>query len=328
MIFFIKMKCGDEVDAKKLTEAAMLSSLFIAAGIFFIGTGIAYSIFLDIGVPILITLIYLRCETRYTILASVTSLILVTFVFGNLAVSISMIQGMLIGFVCGFLINRNTLLNDDFLYCSLLAAIVLIFIDLLFSGILGYSFVKEANEYLVYFPYDDNVKEVVFYILIATMPLGTIIMTYIGAVFFGKKLRLLNKNGERKYLFLRNYKKYGNFQYCSRKTTYIGLVYIILIKLIGRNNILFRYTYIKLILMTFAYILIYFLVKDAYSILCGTVHKIFKSRGALIFTQILILYSLLYYFQIAFIVVVTASIIVDTRFSIRKNTNKFVINMF
>lgn len=315
------------MNTKKLTEAAMLSSLFVVASLFFIGTGLGYSIFLEIGVPILITLICLRCDIKYTIMSSVTSLIIVMFVFGNLAAAIMMIQGMLIGFICGAIINKNTPLNDDFLYCSLLATIVLIFVDIFFAGILGTSLVSEAKEYLVYIPYDENIKEVIFYIIIAALPLGTIIMTYIGSILLGKKLRFLNKYGQRKFFFIRNYKKYGNLQYCSKKATYIGVAYVVLINLIGKDNIIFRSTYIRLVLISFECIILYFLIKDAYSILCGTVYKVSKSRGALLLVQLLTLYSLVNYFKFTAVIIITASIIIDNGLLIRKNSDEFIKRM-
>lgn len=324
LYFVLQKKCGDKVNTRKLTESAMLSALLVAGSILFLTSPIGYSIFLDIGVPIFITLTYLRCDFKYTLMSTITSLILVAFMFGNAAFGIWMIQSILIGFICGFLISKDTLLYDDLFYCSIFAAIVLIFVDIFFSGILGYSFITEAQDYLKYIPSDSNIKEVIFYILIAAMPLGTIIMTYVVSILLAKKLRLLNNNGKIKYLFIRKFKKFGSLQYCSLKTTYIGIVYLILIKIIGKNNILFEINYLKILLTTVEYVTAYFLIKDSYTIICGFVYKISKSRPILMLFQLLTIYSLISYFVITEVIIIAASILIDKKFSIRKNTEIFI----
>lgn len=312
------------MDTRKLTESAMLSALFVVAGIFFISSVIGYQIYLDLVVPILITLIYLRCDFKYTLMSAITSLVLITFVFGNPAIGIWMLQNITIGFVCGFLITRESRLFDDIFYCSLFAAVILVFVDVFFSGIIGYSFISEAQGYLVYIEGSEALKEVIFYLILAALPLGTVIMTYLCGLFLGKKLRLLNENGLRKFLYVRKFKRYGNLQYCSEKTIFAGIIYVAVMKLIGRNNILFKFTYLKTVLITMEYIILYFILKDSYCLVCNFIYKVSGKGGIVMIFQMAALYSLVCYFTVTALILTIGGLVIDKRFKVRENSDKFL----
>lgn len=312
------------MDTRKLTESAMLSALFVVAGIFFISSVIGYQIYLELVVPILITLIYLRCDFKYTLMSAITSLVLITFVFGNPAIGIWMLQNITIGFLCGFLITRESRLFDDIFYCSLSAAVILVFVDVFFSGIIGYSFISEAQGYLVYIEGSEALKEVIFYLILAALPLGTVIMTYLGGLFLGKKLRLLNENGLRKFLYVRKFKRYGNLQYCSEKTIFAGIIYVAVMKLIGRNNIFFKFTYLKTVLITMEYIILYFILKDSYSLVCNFIYKVSGKGGIVMIFQMAALYSLVCYFTVTALILTIGGLVIDKRFKVRENSDKFL----
>lgn len=312
------------MDTRKLTESAMLSALFVVAGIFFISSVIGYQIYLDLVVPILITLIYLRCDFKYTLMSAITSLVLITFVFGNPAIGIWMLQNITIGFLCGFLITRESRLFDDIFYCSLFAAVILVFVDVFFSGIIGYSFISEAQGYLVYIEGSEALKEVIFYLILAALPLGTVIMTYLGGLFLGKKLRLLNENGLRKFLYVRKFKRYGNLQYCSEKTIFAGIIYVAVMKLIGRNNIFFKFTYLKTVLINMEYIILYFILKDSYCLVCNFIYKVSGKGGIVMIFQMAALYSLVCYFTVTALILTIGGLVIDKRFKVRENSDKFL----
>lgn len=312
------------MDTRKLTESAMLSALFVVAGIFFISSVIGYQIYLDLVVPILITLIYLRCDFKYTLMSAITSLVLITFVFGNPAIGIWMLQNITIGFLCGFLITRKSRLFDDIFYCSLFAAVILVFVDVFFSGIIGYSFISEAQGYLVYIEGSEALKEVIFYLILAALPLGTVIMTYLGGLFLGKKLRLLNENGLRKFLYVRKFKRYGNLQYCSEKTILAGIIYVAVMKLIGRNNIFFKFTYLKTVLINMEYIILYFILKDSYCLVCNFIYKVSGKGGIVMIFQMAALYSLVCYFTVTALILTIGGLVIDKRFKVRENSDKFL----
>ena len=302
----------------------MLSALFVVAGIFFISSVIGYQIYLDLVVPILITLIYLRCDFKYTLMSAITSLVLITFVFGNPAIGIWMLQNITIGFLCGFLITRESRLFDDIFYCSLFAAVILVFVDVFFSGIIGYSFISEAQGYLVYIEGSEALKEVIFYLILAALPLGTVIMTYLGGLFLGKKLRLLNENGLRKFLYVRKFKRYGNLQYCSEKTIFAGIIYVAVMKLIGRNNIFFKFTYLKTVLINMEYIILYFILKDSYCLVCNFIYKVSGKGGIVMIFQMAALYSLVCYFTVTALILTIGGLVIDKRFKVRENSDKFL----
>ena len=50
---------------KKLTEAALLSSLFIVVTIIAVSTGFGYAIYLDFIVPVFFCIICLKCDLKY-----------------------------------------------------------------------------------------------------------------------------------------------------------------------------------------------------------------------------------------------------------------------
>lgn len=317
-------KKGDKVNAKKLTESAMLSALLVMVGVLFISSFIGYQVYLDFIVPVLITLIYLRCDFKYTLLSALTSVALITFIFGNPAYSLWMVQNMSIGFFCGFLIKKDKCLMDDLLYCSLFATLILVFADIFLSGIIGYSFMAEAKEALKYIEGYSIVKDVVFYLLLAALPLGTVVMTYLCGLLIGKKLRLLNENALRKFLYIRKYKRYGSLQYCSVKTSIIGLIYVLFMIIIGKDNFLFNITYFKTVLITMNYIILYFLIKDSYSMIASFIYKITSKAIFVMVFQLTAIYSLFKYFTITACALIMGGAVMDFKFKVRNNTDRYL----
>ncbi|NJA16930.1 DUF2232 domain-containing protein, partial [Clostridioides difficile] len=98
---------------KKLTEAALLSSLFIVVTIIAVSTGFGYAIYLDFIVPVFFCIICLKCDLKYTILSGITSLLIISLVLGNLGTAIWASQSVLLGIMCGYLINKPTMVMDD-----------------------------------------------------------------------------------------------------------------------------------------------------------------------------------------------------------------------
>lgn len=318
---------GDKVNTKKLTESAVLSALFVMTGIVFISTFVGYQFYLDVLVPILITLIYLRCDFKYTLLSCLTSVALLTFIFGNPAYTLWIIQNMTIGFICGFLIKRDTNLMDDLFFCSLFATLILVFADIFLSSIIGYSFMAEAQEMLVNFEGYPILKDVAFYIVLAALPLGTVIMTYIAGIVLGKKLSLLNANALKKFVFIKKYKKYGSMQYCSQKTVFVSLIFLLFMNILGDDNILFNIIYFKTVLIIMKYITLYFIIKDSYSILCSYIFRFTSQKIIVIFLQLVMLYSLFTYFKIVSCVLIIGGIAIDLRHKFRKNTERLLRNV-
>lgn len=97
----------NNLKTRKLTEAAMLSALFVVVSIVAISTGIMYSIYLDMIVPIFISILYLRIGFKYTALSSITSLLIVALTIGDVPSAIWMSQGIILGLICGFFISKK-----------------------------------------------------------------------------------------------------------------------------------------------------------------------------------------------------------------------------
>ena len=174
---------------KSLTEAAVLSALLVVSSITAIYTGIAYTMYLDMVVPIFICLTYIRLGYKYTILTSITSLLIVSLAIGDIPSAIWMTQGIIMGLICGYFIIRKGTIFDDFFYSAICGCFIMVLIDIYFSKLTGYSFIKDFDSYKVLFPtVDEKQMEILFSILVASLPISTILVVYIGTLFIGKKL--------------------------------------------------------------------------------------------------------------------------------------------
>ncbi|MBE6052194.1 MAG: DUF2232 domain-containing protein [Clostridium sp.] len=312
--------------SRKLTEAAMLSALFVVISIIAIGTGIAYSLYLDMVVPILLALIYFKCDLKYTILSAGTSLIIVMLIYGNVASGLYMIQSMLMGIVCGVLIKKDTTILDDLFYCGLFGCIVMILIDIYFSGILGYSFIKEAEGYLEYIPYNEEMKKVVFYISVAAIPLGTIFITYFVSLILGKKLKILDKVGMKKFTLIKNFRKFGNLICCSNKTTNIGIGYLLIIAILRMAGVLEFHKYFEILFTSMEYTVLYFLISDSFKFVPKDIYKRTKSRLAFFVSEVIILFLLVNQFRITTSILILYSYIVNKKYDIRNTQIKMINN--
>ena len=107
-------------DTKKMTEAALMSALFVVGTIFFVSTGLGYTFYLDFIVPIFFVVICLKCDFKYSVLSGVTSLVIVGLVLGNIGTAIWASQSVILGIICGVLLQNNTTIMDDLVYGCLL----------------------------------------------------------------------------------------------------------------------------------------------------------------------------------------------------------------
>ncbi|WP_170074974.1 DUF2232 domain-containing protein [Paraclostridium dentum] len=288
------------MEIKKMTEAAIMSSLFIVCSIFAISTGLLYGLYIDIIVPIFIAIIYLRCDFKFTILAMATCLLIVGLVMGNIGSAICMSQSMIIGIMCGYVITKKTKIFDDLFYLSIVSCFIMVMIDVWFSKLIGFSFIKEYKTMLAPWPVSDGFKEVLFYMFIATLPLGTIIMTYFASLFIGDRIKSLNEEGKRKLYILKNIRQYANYIYCSKYTVYFGLAYLFVIQLKNILGVDIKFVYLLTITETIKYIVYYFLIRDAYAYLRLYTYQKTKSIMALNIMGMTFLASLVIKFNISF----------------------------
>ena len=295
----------------------MLSALFVVSSMIAIYTGIAYTLYLDMVVPLFVCLIYMRLDLRHTLLSSITSLLIVTFAIGDVASAIWMSQGILMGLICGYFIRKKETIFDDLFYSAILGTFIMVLIDIYFSKLTGYSFMKEFDSYRDLFPLGSEYMTMSFNIFVAMMPMSTILIVYVGALLIGKKLMILNENCTEKYMIIKNFKRYGSYICCSKKTYYFGIIYLILTELINLTGFEFKFVYFKTVIMAIRVIVIYFVLKDSFTFVIRGIFSKIKSNGMAQLIWLGALYMLLIDFKSTFIILVIGSQIINYSMKLR-----------
>ena len=292
----------------------MLSALFVVSSMIAIYTGIAYTLYLDMVVPLFVCLIYMRLDLRHTLLSSITSLLIVTFAIGDVASAIWMSQGILMGLICGYFIRKKETIFDDLFYSAILGTFIMVLIDIYFSKLTGYSFMKEFDSYRDLFPLGSEYMAKAFNIFVAMMPMSTILIVYVGALLIGKKLMILNEN----CTIIKNFKRYGSYICCSKKTYYFGIIYLILTELINLTGFEFKFVYFKTVIMAIRVIVIYFVLKDSFTFVIRGIFSKIKSNGMAQLIWLGALYMLLIDFKSTFIILVIGSQIINYSMKLRE----------
>ena len=305
------------MNTKKLTESAMLSALFVVSSMIAIYTGIAYTLYLDMVVPLFVCLIYMRLDLRHTLLSSITSLLIVTFAIGDVASAVWMSQGILMGLICGYFIRKKETIFDDLFYSAILGTFIMVLIDIYFSKLTGYSFMKEFDSYRDLFPLGSEYMAMAFNIFVAMMPMSTILIVYVGALLIGKKLMILNENCTEKYMIIKNFKRFGSYICCSKKTYYFGIIYLILTELINLTGFEFKFVYFKTVIMAIRVIVIYFVLKDSFTFVIRGIFSKIKSNGMAQLIWLGAIYMLLIDFKSTFIILVIGSQIINYSMKLR-----------
>lgn len=296
----------------------MLSALFVVSSMIAIYTGIAYTLYLDMVVPLFVCLIYMRLDLRHTLLSSITSLLIVTFAIGDVASAVWMSQGILMGLICGYFIRKKETIFDDLFYSAILGTFIMVLIDIYFSKLTGYSFMKEFDSYRDLFPLGSEYMAMAFNIFVAMMPMSTILIVYVGALLIGKKLMILNENCTEKYMIIKNFKRYGSYICCSKKTYYFGIIYLILTELINLTGFEFKFVYFKTVIMAIRVIVIYFVLKDSFTFVIRGIFSKIKSNGMAQLIWLGAIYMLLIDFKSTFIVLVIGSQIINYSMKLRE----------
>lgn len=296
----------------------MLSALFVVSSMIAIYTGIAYTLYLDMVVPLFVCLIYMRLDLRHTLLSSITSLLIVTFAIGDVASAIWMSQGILMGLICGYFIRKKETIFDDLFYSAILGTFIMVLIDIYFSKLTGYSFMKEFDSYRDLFPLGSEYMAMAFNIFVAMMPMSTILIVYVGALLIGKKLMILNENCTEKYMIIKNFKRYGSYICCSKKTYYFGIIYLILTELINLTGFEFKFVYFKTVIMAIRVIVIYFVLKDSFTFVIRGIFSKIKSNGIAQLIWLGAIYMLLIDFKSTFIILVIGSQIINYSMKLRE----------
>lgn len=311
-----------ELNVRKFTEASMLSAAFVAVSVLCISIGLGYFGYIDFIVPAFTGIILLKCDLKYTILSSMTSLILIIFVIGDLPSGIMMSQSMILGMVIAYFMKRDESIFDDLFYSSIAACVIMIFIDINFSVLTGYSFLKESRDYLEILPsIYDQYKEIVLYLSIACLPVGTVIIGYIVTLMLTKRFKIIHNSVIKKGKVIRHFKKYGMFISCSRTTIYAGIVSIILILFMDRFVLVDKYSYISILLNSMEYIMLFFILQDSFGIINKFVYAVTRSRSKLIICHFILIYCLLGFFKITSTIIIILNLYFDYKYKLKIKYN-------
>ena len=187
----------------------------------------------------------------------------------------------------------------------------MILIDFNFSKIIGQSIIKELESYLPYFTaiFGEEIKNIIFYLFIISLPIGTMMITYISSLFLGKKFRFLDEETSRKYIVIRKFNKYGSLISCSRKSIYIGVVSIIIGSILLNFKFISSIAYFRIIINSIMCVILFFLIQDSISLINKFIYSLTHSRLNTILIQLFLLFSLIKFFKISTITFIVLSLI-------------------
>lgn len=309
------------METEKLTRSAILSAMLIILSIIFIGTGIGGQIYLDFIVPIVIVIIYLQCGIKWAMLASINTLLVVALGLGRITSSVWMIQSVMLGLLAGYLIRREAQVMDDLLLASIAGCVIMLFMDYFLRILTGVSLL-DSVDFLGFTGYKE-LEEVVYYLGIASVPIGTMVIVYVCSLMVAKRLGMLDEQTKNKHKVIRNFFKYRPYMYCSRKYVLIGVLYLIAVSVMPMSQI----AYVKAFLISTKYILLYFIVADCWGIVSQWCY--IKTRSSLITNGVLImtLFAMIHAFKWTLYALLGLGIVVDYDVKIREKQTK-ALNYF
>ena len=310
-------------DTKKMTEAALMSALFVVGTIFFVSTGLGYTFYLDFIVPIFFVVICLKCDFKYSVLSGVTSLVIVGLVLGNIGTAIWASQSVILGIICGVLLQNNTTIMDDLVYGSILSVLLMVFIDIYASKLIGYSFMQEFKGYIKFLN-NKEVANTIYYVLIAMFPLGMMFSVYYLGLIFSNKLKILKSNAKRKYNIIRTYSRFIS---CSKKVFYGCSLYLLIYEIFRFTNIEINNTYLITIFTCVSYLCAYFIIRDGYTVIQNYILSKYQKVSYARYMSLVTILILVLALKIAILFIILFNIVLDKRIDIRVRQNYILDNL-
>ena len=308
---------------KNLTLASILTSLFVVITIFALSTGLGYGIYLDFAVPIFFALVYLKCGGKYTVLSGIVSVLLVFMVVGDLAGALFISQSFLLGVICAYFMDKDSILMEDIFFASILGTFTILLVDLYTKGLTGYSLITEFKEMAAWFPYKDYLNFFI-YLLIAFYVGGMCFCIYYISLFLGKRLKILTKNAEKKYYIFRNLKAFNRFLCLKRSTFYACAIYIFIVELLNILNVKIDFIYLRVILISIEYLAFYYLFRDSIIIIQDYILTRSKKVLYVRLFMLAVLLPLFFVFKLEFLILVVVSYIIDVKKQIRLHQKKIL----
>src|SRR5699024_4678310 len=303
-------------DIKKMTEAALMSALFVVGTIFFVSTGLGYTFYLDFIVPIFFVVICLKCDFKYSILAGVTSLVITGLVLGNIGTAIWASQSVILGIICGMLLQNDTTIMDDLVYGSILSVLLMVFVDIYASKLIGYSFMQEFKGYIKFLN-NNEVANIMYYLLIAMFPFGMMFSVYYLGLIFSNKLKILKNNSKRKYNIIKNFRTYSRFIGCSKKVFYGCSIYLLIFQIFKFINIEINNTYLITISTCVGYLCAYFVFLFGYNVIQNYILSKYQKVSYARYMSLGTILILLLAFKVAIILIILFNTVLDKRIDIR-----------
>lgn len=251
------------VETKKITQGGILSAMQIVLGLILIPTGIGYSFYVQMILPITMALIYLKCGQKAGMIAGGNTFLILAFGFGNIAIAVYALQALVFGFLTGYILKKDYSVQDDLMIQSMIGCLFLLILDLLTAKILGYSILDYdgIDEIVLSIMPNANqsIIEIVYYLSIASLPVATVLMTYFGSLILGYRLGFLKGEAKQKYYFVRYYKHLLPFAYQGKKGIDYAILGIILDLILWPFA---KHPYIKAWIACSGAILLYFVLSD------------------------------------------------------------------
>ena len=313
-------------DTKKMTEAALMSALFVVGTIFFVSTGFGYTFYLDFIVPVFFVIICLKCNFKYSTLSGITSLVIVGLVLGNIGTAIWASQSVTLGIICGVLLQKDTTIMDDLVYGSILSVLLMVFVDIYASKLIGYSFMQEFKGYIKFLNHKE-VANTIYYLLIAMFPFGMMFSVYYLGLIFSNKLKILENNSKRKYNIIRSFRRYARFIVCSKKVFYGCSLYLLIFQVLKFMNIQINNTYLATISVCISYLCTYFVIRDGYTVIQNYILSKYKKISYARYMSLVTILIVVLVFKIAVLFIIVFNIVLDKRINIRVRQGYILDNL-
>ena len=301
----------------------MLSALQIVLGLILISTGIGYVFYVQMLLPITMVLIYLRCGAKVSVLAGMNTLLILAFVFGNIALAIYAIQALGFGFLTGYVLGKRQTILDDLMIESLIGCVFLLVLDLFTAQLLGHSLLDyDGIDEIVLEIWPDAHQmtiQVFYYLNIAAVPVGSVLISYIGSLVLGARLFLLRGRVKKKYYFIKHFKLLSPFAYHGQK--YIR--YAILGLLV--DGLLWPYAksnYLKAWIACSGAILLYFILLDLSKLIAQYILQRWRKPLGVVIYHVLLLISLINAFRWTCYLIIVIGSYIDIRTTIRQQQAK------
>lgn len=305
------------MQTKKLTEGALLSAMQVVLGLILMSTGVGYSLYLEIIFPMTAVMVYLRCGAKIGLLSGLNALFIIGFGFGDVVGAVYMLQSLGFGLICGYLICKKGCLQDDLMYASLIGCLFLLILDAMTAGLVGFSLLDRDNMEIFYEYIPNGTEElfeVFFYIMIAAVPIATVLMTYIGGLLLGHRMGLLRGEAAQKYRMIRYFKVVIPHSYHSKraiKQALIGIISCAALWPFAKGD------YMKAIVATSGMVLLYFVLTDLIKLILQYLVDAGKHPGIVSLTHLGILALLFYAFKMTSCLVIMAGCLIDMKKPVR-----------